>query len=62
MATRDPLPRTLIEAIRYFADPANCLSYLVSRRWPNGVTCPTAKPDPLRKTAVFERRIDGYVA
>jgi hypothetical protein len=28
----------------------------------NGVTCPTAKPDPLRKTAVFERRIDGYVA
>jgi transposase-like protein len=33
-------PRTLVEAIRYFADPANCRDYMVSRRWPNGVTCP----------------------
>ena len=24
-----------------FTDPANCISYLVSKRWPNGVTCPT---------------------
>jgi transposase-like protein len=36
-----PLPRTLIEAVKYFADPANCREYMVSRRWPNGVTCPT---------------------
>jgi hypothetical protein len=27
----------------------------------NGVTCPTADPDPLRKVAVFERRCDGYI-
>jgi transposase-like protein len=33
-------PTTLQEAIVYFADPANCYDYLVSRRWPNGVTCP----------------------
>jgi len=33
-------PTTLQEAIVYFANPANCYSYLVSRRWPNGVTCP----------------------
>jgi transposase-like protein len=33
-------PTTLQEAIMYFADPANCYSYLVSRRWPDGVTCP----------------------
>jgi transposase-like protein len=34
-------PKTLQEAIVYFADADNCVSYLVARRWPNGVTCPT---------------------
>jgi transposase-like protein len=33
-------PTTLQQAIVYFADPDNCLNYLVARRWPNGVTCP----------------------
>jgi transposase-like protein len=36
----DALPKTLVEAIRYFSSPANCREYLVARRWPNGVTCP----------------------
>ncbi len=35
------VPQTLIEAIRYFADPGVCLDYMVRSRWPNGVTCPT---------------------
>jgi len=34
-------PKTLQEAIIYFADADNCLSYLGVRRWPNGVICPT---------------------
>jgi hypothetical protein len=34
-------PTTLQEAVLYFADPDNCLNYLVARRWPNGVACPT---------------------
>lgn len=34
-------PKTLQDAILYFADPDNCLNYLVARRWPNGVICPT---------------------
>jgi transposase-like protein len=34
-------PRTLQEAILYFADADNCLNYLAARRWPNGVVCPT---------------------
>jgi transposase-like protein len=35
-------PKTLLEAIEYFKDPANCREYLVPRRWPEGkVTCPT---------------------
>jgi transposase-like protein len=33
-------PTTLQEAIRYFSDPVVCREYLVTRRWPNGVTCP----------------------
>ena len=34
-------PKTLQQAIIYFADPDYCVSYLVDRRWPNGVECPT---------------------
>lgn len=35
-------PRTLQQAIAYFADPENCMKYLVPRVFPNGVpTCPT---------------------
>ena len=34
-------PKTLQQAILYFADPENCVSYLVARRWPDGVSCPT---------------------
>ncbi|MGD0912694.1 MAG: IS1595 family transposase [Terracidiphilus sp.] len=33
-------PKTLQDAILYFADPINCREYLVARRWPKGVTCP----------------------
>ena len=39
MATDTP-PKTLVEAVRYFAVPENCLSYLVATRWPGGVSCP----------------------
>jgi len=34
-------PKTLQEAIIYFADSDNCLAYMVAHRWPNGVECPT---------------------
>jgi transposase-like protein len=33
-------PRTLLEAVRYFQDPAICLNFLAALRWPKGVTCP----------------------
>lgn len=36
----DSEPKTLQEAILYFADPVNCREYLVARHWPKGVTCP----------------------
>ncbi len=34
-------PTSLQEAIIYFNDPDNCREYVVARRWPNGVECPT---------------------
>jgi transposase-like protein len=34
-------PETLQEAVLSFSDPKNCMTYMVARRWPNGVTCPT---------------------
>ena len=40
MATEQE-PKTLLEAVNYFTDQDNCLSYLAARRWPNGVVvCP----------------------
>src|SRR5437660_450830 len=35
-------PKSLQEAIIYFANPDNCIDYLAIRRWPSGiVACPT---------------------
>jgi transposase-like protein len=35
-------PKSLQEAVIYFANPDNCIHYLSIRRWPDGkVTCPT---------------------
>ncbi len=33
-------PKTLQEAIVYFSNPGIAETYLVARRWPNGVACP----------------------
>ncbi len=41
-------PKTLQEAVVYFSDPINCREYVVARRWPNGVTCPTCGSDKVR--------------
>lgn len=32
--------KSLQQAIIYFSDPDNCLEYIVSKRWPDGVKCP----------------------
>jgi len=34
-------PKTLQDAIIYFANADNCIAYMVDHRWPNGVVCPT---------------------
>ena len=49
-------PRTLTDAIRHFATWDNCREYLVSRRWPKGVTCPTCGS----KTVYFDSSRKGW--
>ena len=45
MTSKTSTPKTLQEAVVYFSNPDNCLSYLVARRWPDGVVCPTCGRD-----------------
>ena len=35
------LPKNLVDAVRYFSDPAVALAFFVRMRWPSGVCCPT---------------------
>jgi transposase-like protein len=41
-------PKTLQEAVEYFSDPDRCQDYVVSRVWPNGVSCPTCGSSDVR--------------
>ncbi len=41
-------PKTLQQAIQYFSDPDRCLKYIMVRRWPNGVVCPTCGSTDVR--------------
>jgi len=34
------LPKNLLAATRYFADPDVCVDFVAAMRWPDGVTCP----------------------
>src|SRR3970040_682509 len=45
-------PKSLMEAIRYFADPDNSVNFVARMRWPEGVTCPhcSAKEPMFLKT------------
>jgi len=38
--SKTELPKTLLAATRYFADPDVCVDFVASMRWPDGVTCP----------------------
>ena len=39
--TNNPEPTSLQEAVVYFSNPDNCIAYLLARRWPMGIVCPT---------------------
>src|SRR5579871_3200192 len=50
------LPKTLLDAVRYFADPNHCRTYMVAKRWPDGVRCPQCGSDRV----YFDRSRDGW--
>jgi transposase-like protein len=52
----DSEPKTLQEAIVYFSDPDNCVTFLVSRRWPDGVVC-CPRCDSEKVTYLESRRV-----
>jgi transposase-like protein len=40
MEKQTNFPKTLQEAIKYFADAETCNTFMAQMRWPDGVTCP----------------------
>ncbi len=48
-------PKTLQEAVIYFADQDNCREYLVGRRWPKGVICPRCGSNQVAFLAKYNR-------
>ncbi|HMF58022.1 MAG TPA: IS1595 family transposase [Pyrinomonadaceae bacterium] len=40
MENEKNFPKTRQEAIKYFADPDTCVTFMSMLRWPDGVTCP----------------------
>jgi len=51
-------PKTLIEAIKYFADPEVTHQTMVNLRWPDGVHCPTCgrtDANSLQRLAQFSK-------
>lgn len=40
MSTVSGLPETLLEAVKYFADPDVCIDFVAAIRWPSGPVCP----------------------
>lgn len=48
MNATDGMPQTLVEAVRYFADPTVALDYVAKLRWPDGASCPTCGSKDVR--------------
>jgi transposase-like protein len=51
----ETFPKTLIQAVKYFANPDTALGCMVAIRWPDGITCPRCESD--RYSFVKTRRI-----
>ena len=52
-------PKTMTEAVKYFADPDNALKYFAAYRWPKGVECPycqTKEPMFLKTRRIWKCR------
>jgi len=43
--TKSHLPKTLLDAVKYFLDVDTCIEFMSLLRWPEGVTCPHCSSD-----------------
>src|SRR5687768_8861074 len=50
------MPKTLIDAVRYFSSPDNCRDYMVALRWPSGIACPVCGS----KSVYFDTSRNGW--
>jgi transposase-like protein len=56
MEMNTQLPETLVEVVKHFADPDNCLAFAIRMRWPDAVVrCPRC--DSERVSFVASRRV-----
>ena len=57
------LPKTLLEAVRYFSDPETCHQFMVKVKWPNGiVTCPkcgSERTGKIKSRRMFQCKENG---
>jgi transposase-like protein len=52
------VPQTLIDAIRYFADPKNCREFMIATRWDDGkVRCPQCGSENVKFMPKWDRYI-----
>src|SRR5688572_527302 len=46
LTMKGKLPKTLMEAVKYFSDEQTCIDFVASLRWENGVAlCPHCRSD-----------------
>lgn len=45
MENAETLPKTLLEAVRFFTDLDVCTQFMAMIRWPDGITCPHCEHD-----------------
>jgi len=56
MHNENDLPKTMVEAVKYFANPDVSLAFMVSMRWPDGIVkCPRC--DSVRVNFTAKRRV-----
>jgi transposase-like protein len=52
------IPQTLLEAVKYFADPAHCREFMIATRWDDGIVrCPTCDSQNVKYMAKWDRYI-----
>lgn len=52
--TLESLPKTQLEAVRYFGDAQNCHDFIVQMRWPEGIRCAHCNSDQVGNLVVSE--------